>query len=243
MPDAPCALIVDDDQNTLGDVALRLLRLRIDVFYAKGSVEGWLLAKQEADRIRALLFPATVDIDEIKPIVECLDSVKPEIDHVLIVMGDRPDDATRERLRAGGVERALWEPFDESALRSIVSDSMVCRDAIVGERKDVRLPTTLLGRAFIGARRKDAIVSTLSMGGAFLEIPSPFPEGSQMSLEIALPDGSVNVRAQVVNARYPGSDVASQQPCGMGVEFLNLAGADEERLRVFLKEIGDRFCV
>jgi len=158
-------------------------------------------------------------------------------------MGDRPDDATRERLRAGGVERALWEPFDESALRSIVSDSMVCQGAIRGERKDARIPTTLLGRAFIGAKRKDAIVSTLSTGGAFLEIPSPFPEGSQMSLEIALPDGSVNVRAQVVNARYPGSDGASQQPCGMGVEFLNLAGADEERVRAFLKEIGERFCV
>ena len=34
MPDAPCALIIDDDQNTLGDVALRLLRLRMDLFYA-----------------------------------------------------------------------------------------------------------------------------------------------------------------------------------------------------------------
>ena len=242
MSEAPCALIVDDDQNTLGDVALRLLRLRIDLFYAKESGEAWLLAQQEADRIRTLLFPSTVDIDEIKPIVECLDSIKPELDHVLIVMGTRPDDATRERLRAGGVERALWEPFDESALRSIVSDSMVSRDAI-DPRKDVRLPTTLLGRAFIGAKRKDAIVSTLSMGGAFLEIPSPFPEGSRISLEIPLPDGSVNVRAQVMNARYPGSDLTSQQPCGMGVEFLNLAGADEERVRAFLKEIGERFCV
>ena len=64
-----------------------------------------------------------------------------------------------------------------------------------------------------------------------------------MSLEIALPDGSVNVRAQVVNTRYPDSDVASLQPCGMGVEFLNLAGADAERVRAFLKEIGDRFFV
>ncbi len=242
MPDAPCALIIDDEQNTLGEVALRLLRLRIDLFYSKEPGEALLLAQQEADRIRTLLFPATVDIDEIKPILESLDSLKPEIDHVLIVMGERPGDATRERLRAGGVERALWKPFDESALRSVVSDSMVCLDAI-HPRKDVRLPTTLLGRAFIGAKRKDAIVATLSMGGAFLEIPSPFPEGSQMSLAIALPGGSVNVRAQVVNAHYPGSDAASQQPCGMGVQFLNLAGADEECTRAFLKEIGERFCV
>jgi hypothetical protein len=101
----------------------------------------------------------------------------------------------------------------------------------------------LLGRAFIGAKRKDAIVSTLSMGGAFLEIPSPFPEGSRISLEIALPDGSVNVRAQVVNARYPSSNTSSSAPCGMGVEFLNLSGVAEERVRAFLKEIRERFCV
>ena len=242
MPDGPCALIVDDDKNTLGDVALRLLRLRIDLFYAKESGEAYLLAEQEADRIRTLLFPPTVDIDEIKPIVECLDAMKPELDHVLVVMGERPDDATRERLRAGGVELALWEPFDESALRAIVSDSMVSRGAI-DPRKEVRLPTTLLGRAFRGAKRKDAIVSTLSTGGAFLESASAFPEGSRISIEIALPDGSVNVRADVMNAHYPCSDGASQQPCGMGVEFLNLSSADEERVRAFLKEIGERFCV
>ena len=242
MPDGPCALIVDDDKNTLGEVAVRILRLRIDLFYSKGSSEAWLLAQQEADRIRTLLFPPTVDIDEIKPIVECLDAMNPELDHVLVVMGERPDDATRERLRAGGVELALWEPFDESALRSIVADSMVSRGAI-DARKDVRLPTTLLGRAFRGAKRKDVIVSTLSTGGGFLESAAPFPEGSRISLEIALPDGSVNVRADVMNAHYPDSDGAFQQPCGMGVEFLNLSGADEERVRAFLKEIGDRFCV
>jgi hypothetical protein len=242
MPDSPCALIVDDDQNTLGDIALRLLRLRIDLFYAKESGEAWLLAQQEADRIRTILFPPSVGIGEITPILECLESRNPELPHALVVMGQRPDDAVRESLRAGGVERALWEPFDESALRSVVSDSMVPPN-VSEPRRDARLPTTLLGRAFIGAKRKDAIVSTLSMGGAFLEIPSPFPEGSRISLEIALPDGSVNVRAQVVNARYPSSNTSSSAPCGMGVEFLNLGGVDEERVRAFLKEIGERFCV
>jgi hypothetical protein len=242
MPDSPCALIVDDDQNTLGDIALRLLRLRIDLFYAKESGEAWLLAQQEADRIRTILFPPSVGIDEITPILACLESAHPDVPHALVVMGERPDDAVRESLRVAGVERALWEPFDESALRSVVSDSMVPQN-LTEPRRDARLPTTLLGRAFVGAKRKDAIVSTLSMGGAFLEIPSPFPEGSRISLEIALPEDSVNVRAQVVNARYPSSDTGSSSPCGMGVEFLNLEGPNEERVRAFLEEIGERFCV
>jgi CheY-like chemotaxis protein len=242
MSDAPCALIVDDEQNTLGDVALRLLRLRIDLFYAKEPGEAWLLAQQEADRIRSILFPPGVPIEEITRILESLDQATPDVPHTLVVMGERPGEAMRDQLRAAGVDRALWEPFDESALRSVVSDSMVPPN-LTEPRREVRLPTTLLGRAFIGAKRKDAIVSTLSMNGAFLEIPSPFPEGSRISLEIALPEGSVNLRAQVVNARYPSSEAAGCSPCGMGVEFLNLDGVARQRLRAYLKEIAERFCV
>lgn len=242
MQDALCALIVDDDQNSLGEVALRLLRLRIDVFYAKDSAEAWLLARQEADRIRALLFPPTVGVEQIAPIVECLRSRAPEVPRTLMVIGQRPDEAARERLREGGVEWALWEPYDESALRSVVSSSMVPRYE-TESRKEARLPTTLLGRAFVGTRRRDAVVSMLSLGGAFLETPSPFPEESRVTLEIPLPDGSLLVKARVIHARYPSSEAPPSDPCGMGVEFVNLASEDEERVRCFLKEIEERFSV
>ena len=72
MSDPQCVLIVDDDRNTLGQLALRILRLGVDVFYAKGGEEARLLALQEAERIGVLLFPPTVELDHIPALLECL---------------------------------------------------------------------------------------------------------------------------------------------------------------------------
>ena len=103
MQDVPCTLIVDDDKKSLGEVALRLLRLRIDIFYATHTDEAWLLAQQEAERIRAVLFPPSVDFEEITAIATSLRSQFLEIPRSLVVIGERPDEAVRRRLRMGGV--------------------------------------------------------------------------------------------------------------------------------------------
>ena len=240
MSDARCALIVDDEANSLGDVALRLIRIGIDVFYAKGRAEAWLLAQQEAAHIRLLLFPPTIEIDDALEVAACLRSEAPEVRLSLLVIGERPDEATRRRLRDAGVEWALWEPDDESCLRSIVSAAMSPVDAgeRTAERKHRRLPTTLLARAFVGTCRKDAIVSTLSLGGAFLETPRPLAEGTRISLEIGLPEALLLLKAEVVYARYTGD---GNQPIGMGVEFSDLAPEAEEQLGVFLFDQEDLF--
>lgn len=242
LTDSPRALIVDDDRNSLGEVALRILRLRIDVFYAKDYGEAWLLARQEAPHIRSLLFPPSVDIEQIRSIVEGLENAAPDVPRSLIVIGPRPSQEIRDQLRAGGVEWALWEPYDESALRSVVSSSMG-PPYEVDPRKEARLPTTLLGRVFVGTRRRDAIVSTLSMLGAFLETPTPLPEETRVTLEMALPDGSLVVKARVVYSHFPTSASPPAHPYGMGVEFGSLSPTDSTRLREFLKKIESQFYV
>jgi len=243
MSDARCALILDDAAASLADVALRLLRLRIDVFYAKERDEGWLLAQQEAARIRALLFPPTIDFDEVSAVSGCLRAHAPEVPQTAVVIGKRPNEAVRERLRAGGVEWAIWEPYDDSCLRSVVSRAMTaCHDDHSETRAHRRIPTTLPASAYAGTRRKDVVVSTLSPGGAFLETPSPLPEGLRVTLEIALPGHLVTVKADVVYARYPGDDEPGQ-PSGMGVSFSNLDPANEKRMRRFLDDLDDRFVV
>jgi hypothetical protein len=242
MQSALCVLIVDDEPNGLGEIALRILRLGIDVFYAKDRGEAWLLAQQEAPRIGAVLFPPSLDFAEVEAVVKALRTHAPQVDRTLVVIGRRPDDAARQRLRDRGVEWALWEPHDESGLRSVVSAAMGPR--YEGEpRKAPRLPTTLLGRAFLGAKRRDAIVATLSTAGAFLEMPSPFPEESQITLEIALPEGSVVGKARVVHTRYPEEAASGHHPGGMGVEFLSPAPEAVERIRLFLKGIEEHFLV
>ena len=240
MDEANCALVVDDDQGSLGEIALRTLRLGIDVFYAKDRSEAWMLAEQEAHRIGTLLFPPTVDVDEITAIAECLESCALDIPRALVVIGKKPNEAARARLRAAGVALALWEPYDEGAFRSVVSCATRLRTEQQA-RVQTRIPTTLLGRATIGARQKDAIVANLATAGAFLETPSPFPEDTSIALEIRLPDGPLLVKGRVVHVRHRRSGAPLFHPTGMGVEFTSLDPEDKERLQAFLKEIADRF--
>jgi hypothetical protein len=242
MSEARCVLIVDDQANSLGDIALRLIRIGIDVYYAKDRAEAWLLAQQEAAHIRILLFPPTIDLDDAFAVAACLRSEAPKARLDLLVIGERPDEAERRRLREGGVEWALWEPDNESCLRSIVSAAMSPVDRVerAAQRKHRRLPTTLLARAFVGTCRKDAVVSTLSLGGAFLETPRPFTEGTRIRLEIALPAAPLLLRAEVVYERDTGD---GSQPIGMGVEFSDLAPEAEEQLGVFLFDQEDLFGV
>lgn len=236
------ALVVDDAEATLGDVVLRLLRLGIDVFYSKDRDEAWLLAQEEAQRIHALLFSPGVGVDDISNIVDCLKTHAAPVPRTLVAIGERPDDDIREGLRACGVQWALWEPYDESALRSVVSAAM---SGGLGEnsRQEARLPTTLLGRAFMGIHRKDVIIYTLSAKGAFLETPSPYLSGSKITIEIALPDDSFVAKANVVYSKDAREAGPAAEPNGMGVEFSKLDPRSEEKLRKFLEEQKDRFAV
>jgi hypothetical protein len=242
MTDPQCTLIIDDDKNSLAELPLRILRIGVDVFYARNWEEAWLLAREEAHRIRALLFPPSVDFDHIRGVLDCLSSSAIDIPRTLVVVGPQPDEPTRAHLRSGGVELALWEPFDESALRQVLANALTVQDHR-DLREVPRFPTTLLARAFSGSHRKDVIVSTLSLGGAFLETPTPFLAETRITLELALPDGQLVTKATVVYSQSACDPAPPGHPPGMGAVFTDLDPAVEDRLRHFLGELHDRFGV
>ncbi len=235
-----CALVIDDPKGGLGSLTLRLIRLGIDCFYAKESAEGWLLAQQERNRIRVVVVTPDVDANLVAKILAVLRGADAADLRSAIVIGACPGDATRTRLRDAGVDWALWEPFDESALRMILATAMA---PVVHEepRRTPRLPTTLLGRAFRGLHRKDGVVSSLSSEGAFLEMPHPYAEGTQLTLEIDVDGVALVTKAEVRYTRERGSSAFADYPAGMGVSFRDLAPAARERLERFLAEQNRRF--
>jgi hypothetical protein len=235
-------LVVDDAKGALGEVALRLIRLGVAGFYAKDEVEAWLLAQQEAASIRVLLVAPHVDPAGVARILGLLRGHASGLARSSIAVGAAPDEATRAGLREAGVEWALWEPYDESALRMVLSNAMA--PALAGEpRRSERLPTTLLGRAFKGLHRKDGVVCILSSEGAFLEMPHPYEEGTRITLEIDVEGESLVAKAEVRDARERGGDGASEYPAGMGVVFLELAPAAREKLTRYLAQQHRRFGV
>jgi hypothetical protein len=234
MSEARSALVIDDPKGNLGMVALRLIRLGIDSFYAPDPDEALLLAQQEAGRIRLLLVAPAVEKQGLERILEQLEERVPDLLRSLVAIGPKPDEATRNALREAGVEWALWEPWDDSALRTVVSAAMAPQ-SVGTQRRAPRIPTTLLCRAFIGIHRKDGLVSSLSEGGAFLEMPHPFPVGTRLTLEIELGDGSIVTKAEV-RYTHDGDDARRELASGMGVAFRDLAPEAKERLARFLHE-------
>jgi len=242
MSSVKSALVVDDAKGGLGQVALRLIRLGIDSYYAKDVVEAWLLAQQEADSIRVLLVSPGADRDGIARILALLRGHASALPRSVVAIGPCPDEATRAGLRDTGVEWALWEPYDESALRMALASAMA--PPLEGEpRRAERLPTTLLGRAFKGLHRRDGIVCSLSTDGAFLEMPHPYEEGTRITLEIDVEGVSLVTKAEVRYTRERGAADASEHPAGMGVAFRDIAPDARDRLARFLAEQTRRFGV
>ena len=242
MSNRKAALVVDDAKGGLGEVALRLIRLGVAGFYAKDEVEAWLLAQQEAENIRVMLVAPHVNPGGVERILALLRGHPSGLARSVIAVGASPDEATRAALREAGVEWALWEPYDESALRMVLSNAMA--PALAGERqRSERLPTTLLGRAFKGLHRKDGVVSSLSIGGAFLEMPYPYEEGTRITLEIDVEGESLVSKAEVLYTRERGGEGPAEYPAGMGVGFVDLAPAAHEKLARYLAEQQRRFGV
>ena len=56
------ALILDSDATPLGQAAMRLVEVGVDVLYAKDPDEAVLLARQESSRLGAILLPTRLDL-------------------------------------------------------------------------------------------------------------------------------------------------------------------------------------
>jgi hypothetical protein len=228
--DAQSVLVVDDASGGLGEVALRLVRLGIDSFYAVDPGEAWPLAHQEASRICVVVIAPEVDLEGVARIEAELSERAPEVQRSLLAIGPCPAEPRREELRKAGVYWALWEPWDESALRMALAGAMAALPEGAGSRRSQHFPTTLLGRAFKGSTRQDGLVSSLSEGGAFVETPNPFEPGTWIKLQIEGEGGTIETEAEVVYRHFDGEHAGARRPVGMGVEFRDLSERACEQL-------------
>jgi hypothetical protein len=221
-------LVVDDATGSLGRVAWLLLQAGFDTLHGALPDEAWLLARQESKRIGLLVLPATADPAAIGRIVSEL----PKAVRTLVV-GPQPSEAARDALRAAGVQRAVWEPWDESTLTYVVRE-MLGAPREGSARKAVRVPVHFEAVVTAKSAQGGAQVTALSEGGAFLETELACAEGEEIDLEFWLPDGPVAARAAVRSVR--GADDADSGAPGLGVAFTRLAHAEAERLVSFVRD-------
>ncbi len=233
MSERRTVLVLDLDEEELNGCVLRLRRLRLPLLHAKTWAEAERLVDAEGERVGAVLFaPGLVDTD-LPPLLERLGAhlLHPP---VLVTVGRPPEAERRERLRAAGVEYALWDPFDDRTLRFVVNEALAPADAR-GGRGGVRIPTGLEARVETGGRTKGVHAYSLSTTGAYLETARPSMRGARLVMEITLPDGLLRAAARVVFANVPGNLQRPNLPLGMGVRFEDLDPAEATRLRRYVE--------
>ena len=234
------ALVFDTTAGSLGQAAIRLIEVGIDVLYANDVDEAELLARQEAQRLGAVLIPADVEARIVDPLLARVCSQTDAGPEGLIVAGPAPSPEFAERLRFRDVVWCLREPYDLRELRFVMTAAMATAHGRE-RRKHLRIPTEMTTTVFMGRHRKEVTVHDLSVAGAYFATAHPFLPGSILSIDLPLPGGSVLGKAKVVSAKTDDSPGRPDVPDGMGVEFTALTPPDAERLARYVEDWIDRF--
>lgn len=227
-------LVVDDESRSLATVVMRLVALGFDTHYAPAIDEGLLLIAQERDSIRLLVCSPTVDLGQAEHLKNSLVRVARQA-RGWVMIGERPEEARQRAIRQAGVDGVLWAPFDDAEIRYVMKTAMALRDE-QAERRELRVPVDLVAKLQTGDRREMAVISTLSAGGAFVEVSEPFEQGQSLRIEIDLGSDMVRTFARVVYVQQPDPDRPGE-PSGVGVVFYGLDRNEERLLR---KAVGER---
>ena len=173
-------LVIDDEAEApLGPVALELTRQGVLVLYTRFAEEAVLLAVQEADAIRAVLVaPGSPD----GPVLRTLETLerkghKPQV----VVAGEKPSDERIAALRRLGVRWSVWAPCEPEAVRFVVANAL---SGTQGQerRSDPRIPFQRDGSLECDGDVRLCRVTSLSVGGAFVELENPPEPGSMVTL-------------------------------------------------------------
>ena len=225
-------LLLDGPSGRLAGLRDRLSGLGLSAILTKDPAEAARALEGPAPAGAALLVPEFGGA-ALREVLASLVEKAPERDLGFVATGPTPSIEARLRLRGAGVRLALWEPFDDGALRFQLNRARHRKD---NGRDELRIPTTLLARIITADRPRDAIIYNLSARGAFLETPRAHLRGAQIEIEIPLPSGVVRVRARVRFHNVAGNLQRANLPFGMGIEFTGVPRDATDAIRVYVEE-------
>jgi DNA-binding response OmpR family regulator len=229
------AIVYDPSGSDLAQVSLTLLRQGIDVLFAAHADEALLLARQERERIGALLVSSRCDEAELDRIATSVVSPARKSRVAIAVVGRQPERELLRRLRDRGVDWVLWEPYEPVELRFLVAAALASGDA-AEPRAGLRVPLRIAVTAVVGSLRVAATLRDVSDGGAYLTSAKPCEVGTALRIEFPLGTGHFALEATVVHRLAEGDPARPDREPGMGVQFGQLSEAQRRRLTEFIQE-------
>lgn len=197
---------------------------------AKSPEQATRLAEDPRFAARAGLIAPDFPVTDLPRALDALRTAAGARRLRFVAVGQRPSPDALVRLRDAGVDLALWEPWDDGRLRFQLNRALAAPDQ-ESVRRDQRAPTDWRARIQGGAGEKEALVYSLSPGGAFLATPRPSMRGARVSVVLPLPAGNLALEGRVVYTNVPGNLQRPELPVGMGVEFDAPSNEAERELR------------
>jgi uncharacterized protein (TIGR02266 family) len=222
------ALILDAESHPLGELSLTMISLGLRPLYATEMDELVLLSREYQSQIGAILVPTEVLAERLpelrKHILEPLDlSLR-----ALVPVGSAPDPELADTLREQGVRFCLPHQPEPHELRYVISNAM-SHEGREDTRRDPRVPCQLPVSVESEQRTVEGSLTNLSIGGVFVAMANPFPEGAEVRLQLVFGVHTASVAARVC---WRVETAAS----GMGVAFVDLDDTTREALEGFVEE-------
>lgn len=234
------ALVFDTSESVLGAAALGLVSHGIDPLYAGDEHELVLLARENRERIAALVVPGALSFERLDLILSRVVSLLPSGVGAVVVVAPPRRGSHVLALRDRGIRWVLFAPYDASELRFVVAAALAIGDALEprrGLRVPIRLPVSL--RHARATRTGE--VTNLSLEGAYLALEEPPESGAALSLEFPIGERLLRVQAKVVHRVDESRPSQAEGRPGVGVVFEGLTPLETRLLEGFVRERVESF--
>jgi hypothetical protein len=221
------AVLVIGFAGVSGGVATRLIALGFRPISVSDPQAAAARLSREHGAVRAALVPSSADF-LVPGALWRLQRLNGPDTLRCLALGPRRLGEDAERLRAAGVRFFCWEPITDRELRFAVNRTLHAANG--QSRLRARTATDLVARVRLGAREKAGLVYSLCENGCFLETDRPCLPQTFVSVHVPLPNGGVELPAQVLYTNVPGDFERANLPHGMALTFLG--GCERERAAI-----------
>jgi hypothetical protein len=226
----PCIVVLDDESESVGSTALALIRLGVEPLYSKWQDEAQLFVREASGRVDGAIASSRLSVDQLVALRDVVAANASQRQASVLLIGPKTDPTSSEDLRRSGFSSCLWVPYNAAELKFAISNLVLMPEEIA-PRREPRAGANRLCWMRVDGTRSFGVLYTISARGAYVEMPSPLPVGTEIEIEFDFEDLQVETAARVIYSIGTDQGRTSLLAPGVGCLFTGLEKTLESELR------------
>ncbi len=228
-------LLVDCGDDPMDLLAARIQRLGHRALRVKTPTDAYMALSNARLGIGAAILPVDAPVGTLDGALAKLREVAAEPTLSLLAHGTRPGPTGQAELDRAGFDLALYEPMDAHALRFQLNRALAWRHSRQ-TRRATRAPSVAEVKLRASRRAKEGRLYTVSPGGCFVAISTPWLRGTPVKLDIEWSDGRrLRAQGRVAMTNVRGNLMKEALPVGMGIALEKIHGDAATEIMEFVQ--------